>query len=59
MSELDPERRRSLLNIVEGWEQVIVTATELSPFPDRFLEQSTLLQVEQGSIQAIPPHGGL
>ncbi|MFQ5944901.1 MAG: DNA replication/repair protein RecF, partial [Anaerolineae bacterium] len=34
MSELDPQRRRFLLDAVEGREQVIVTATELSPFPN-------------------------
>ena len=59
ISELDPQRRRSLLDAVEGREQVIITATELRPFSSRFLEGSTLLRVEEGTIYPLPPDPGL
>ncbi|MFQ5946936.1 MAG: DNA replication and repair protein RecF, partial [Anaerolineae bacterium] len=59
MSELDPQRRRFLLDAVEGRDQVIITATELSPFPNRFQERTTLLRVEEGSIRPLPPDAAL
>ncbi len=50
LSELDPQRREDLLARIASWEQVILTATDASNFPEPFLLQSTLWEIKMGQI---------
>ncbi len=50
MSELDPARREYLLASI-GEEQVIITATELAPFPSNFLKKAALLRIVEGRVE--------
>lgn len=50
MSELDPARREYLLASI-GEEQVIITATELAPFPPDFLKKATLFRIVEGRVE--------
>ncbi len=51
MSELDPARREYLLASIENQEQVIITATELAPFPPDFLERAVLFRIVDGRVE--------
>jgi len=50
MSELDPARREYLLASIKGQEQVIITATELAPFPPDFLKKAVLFRIVEGTV---------
>jgi len=50
MSELDPARREYLLASIKGQEQVIITATELAPFPPDFLKKAALFRIVEGTV---------
>lgn len=50
MSELDPARREYLLASI-GEEQVIITATELAPFPPDFLKRAALFCIVEGRVE--------
>jgi DNA replication and repair protein RecF len=50
MSELDPARREYLLASI-GEEQVIITATELAPFPPEFLKKAALFRIVEGRVE--------
>jgi len=50
MSELDRARGRCLLQAVHGAAQVIISATDLSPYPPDFVAHAALWQVRQGTI---------
>jgi DNA replication and repair protein RecF len=52
MSELDPARREYLLASI-GEEQVIITATELAPFPPEFLARATLFRIVDGRVEPL------
>jgi DNA replication and repair protein RecF len=52
MSELDANRRRWVLNAIEGGGQVVLTATESEHYTPEFLAQTTVLRVQSGVIQA-------
>jgi len=51
MSELDPARRGYLLASIENQEQVIITATELAPFPPDFLKEAALFRIVEGKVE--------
>ncbi len=51
LAELDPRRRNDLLNSLQGMEQVILTATDLSHFSEDFTQKAALWKVSAGSIQ--------
>jgi len=51
MSELDPARREYLLASIGGQEQVIITATELVPFPPDFLKKAALFRIVEGRVE--------
>ena len=53
MSELDRSRGGYLLQTVDRVSQVIITATDLSLYPDDFVQRATQWQVRQGAIAAI------
>ncbi len=54
MSELDAERRRSLLDAVEGYNQVLVTATHLDDISQRVMEKASLFNVVSGNVEPLP-----
>lgn len=58
MSELDPARREYLLASI-GEEQVIITATELAPFPPDFLKRATLFCIVEGKVKPFPFSQGI
>ncbi len=51
-SELDSQRRAHLLQEVLHHEQVLLTATDLSSFPEEIVAQAHLYQVVSGVVQA-------
>lgn len=55
LAELDDERRRLLLQLVEEHPQVLITTANLDSFPARFRQRATLLQVEVGKIEVQAP----
>ncbi len=50
-SELDAQRRRHLLSEVMRHEQVFLTATDLSSFPEEILEQAHIYEVVGGELR--------
>jgi DNA replication and repair protein RecF len=55
MSELDIRRRGYLLSTIGNQQyQALITATDLAGFDPVFLEHSTLLEVNQGEVAALP-----
>jgi DNA replication and repair protein RecF len=56
MSELDPSRRHLLQGMIleQGQQQVIMTATDPSPFEAPFLHGADVYQVEAGAIRPAP-----
>jgi DNA replication and repair protein RecF len=56
LSELDPRRRHLLQGMIleQGQQQVIMTATDASPFEAAFLHGADVYQVEAGAIQPAP-----
>lgn len=55
MAELDADRRRLLLRLMEAHPQVLATTATIEAFPQEFRERSTLLHVEPGAIDVTPP----
>jgi DNA replication and repair protein RecF len=53
MSELDAQRRQTLLFALEGVEQAIITTTDLEDFTDDFRAQAQLLRVHAGSMKTM------
>jgi len=56
LSELDPRRRQLLQGMIleQRQQQVILTATDPSPFEAAFLDGADVYQVEAGAIQPAP-----
>jgi DNA replication and repair protein RecF len=54
LAELDVQRRACLLKYLEDAEQVILTTTDMSLFPEGFQQKCERWQVSQGSIEKIP-----
>jgi DNA replication and repair protein RecF len=55
MSELDEERRRYLMDVINGEQQVIITSTDLDPFAPPFLKQATVWRIDGGRVQQLSP----
>lgn len=55
LAELDNDRRRLLLRLMEGHPQVLATTANLDAFPLEFQERATLLRVSDGTIEMRPP----
>jgi DNA replication and repair protein RecF len=56
LSELDDRRRTELLAFAESYPQVLITGTSLTGYPEQFLADARLVQVESG--RATQPRGG-
>ncbi|MGE5617784.1 MAG: DNA replication/repair protein RecF [Sphingomonadaceae bacterium] len=50
MSELDPARRRLLLETIDASGQTLITATDMEPFSPEFLARAALFHIEQGAV---------
>jgi DNA replication and repair protein RecF len=55
MAELDEDRRRLLLRLMQTHPQVLVTTSNIGAFPDEFRDAATLLRVDAGSVDRRPP----
>jgi DNA replication and repair protein RecF len=55
MAELDDDRRRLLLRLVEAQPQVLITTANLAGFPEDFRSRASLLQVDAGRITTQAP----
>lgn len=55
MAELDDDRRRLLLRLMETHPQVLVTTSNVAAYPQEFREGATQLGVETGRITIEPP----
>jgi len=53
MSELDKERRRCLMDAINGEQQVIITTTDLGSFEPSFLEQATVWEIRGGRMEKL------
>ncbi len=53
MSELDGQRRTTLLHALAGVEQAIITTTDWDDFTPAFRSQAQLLQVQAGTVQVM------
>jgi len=53
LSELDSRRRDHLLQSVARYRQVLMTTTDLDHFETVFLEQASLFNVEDGTVQPL------
>lgn len=51
LSELDKERRRHLLEAISGYQQVLITTTDLDRFPAEFLNHVRKLEVVNGILR--------
>ncbi len=62
LSEMDSSRARSVIEAVSGYDQLLVTATEVERFPREFLDGAELFSVGGGTVtslsaQAAATHG--
>lgn len=55
LAELDDDRRRFLLRLMDAHPQVLVTTSNVASFPAEFQERATLLGVDAGAIDVRPP----
>jgi DNA replication and repair protein RecF len=55
LAELDDDRRRLLLRVIESHPQALVTTANVAAFPQDFRERATLLHVDAGRIDVQPP----
>ena len=53
MSELDAQRRQTLLNALDGVEQAIVTTTDWADFSPAFRKQARLLTITGGIVEPV------
>lgn len=53
LSELDPERRRHLLQAVSNYRQVLITTTDLDRFPSEFLSRAEKFRIADGRVEAL------
>ena len=51
LSELDTARRQQVLQKSLGYEQTLITATDLGFFPQEFLAQARVLKVLEGTVE--------
>ncbi len=58
MSELDPARRRLLLETIDNSGQTLITATDLGSFSPEFLARAALFHIEQGAVTRMTGRGG-
>ena len=52
LSELDAHRRAHLLEALNGYEQTLITTTDLEPFPPDMLERASRIHVTRGQLDA-------
>jgi len=57
LSELDPERRRHLLNRIDPHQQTLISMTDLAGLPPAFLAGALVLHVEGAKITAAERDG--
>jgi DNA replication and repair protein RecF len=57
LAELDPTRRKDLLQRVMESQQAILTATDLEMFTAAFSNQATLWQIHEGAVSALANMG--
>ncbi|HHY87579.1 MAG TPA: DNA replication/repair protein RecF [Chloroflexi bacterium] len=50
LAELDAQRRKDLLEILTQSEQSVLTTTDLTQFPEAFVRESTVWQVQTGVV---------
>lgn len=55
LAELDDDRRRLLLRLMDSHPQVLVTTSNVASFPTEFQEKATLLHVAAGAVEIRPP----
>jgi DNA replication and repair protein RecF len=55
MAELDDERRRLMLQLMESHPQVLVTTATLGAFPEDFRQRATMMRVASGTIEVQSP----
>ncbi len=55
MSELDPARRRLLLETIGSSGQTLITATDLDSFSPEFLARAALFRIDHGTVSQITP----
>ena len=53
MSELDGQRRRRLMELVNGAKQTVMTTTDVDAYSVSFLSQVVRYQVRQGRLEAV------
>src|SRR3972149_4084019 len=56
LSEMAASRRRSVIEAVSGYDQLLVTATDLDRFPQEFLDRAAVLSVSAGTVTTLPSH---
>jgi DNA replication and repair protein RecF len=57
LSELDVQRRRQVLERVQGFRQTLITTTDLAPFETGFLVMSTIYGVSSAGVQVVKEAG--
>lgn len=55
LAELDDDRRRLLLRLMDTHPQVLVTTATIDAFPEDFRERATLLHIRDGGIESRGP----
>jgi DNA replication and repair protein RecF len=55
LSELDPPRRERLLRYVDGYEQVLLAATDLDDFDPAFVRKAAVFTIGGGSVRRQEP----
>ncbi len=53
LSEMDAARRRAVLTLAAGYQQVLITGTDLDRFPAGFLAGAAVYAVEDGSLRSL------
>ncbi len=53
LSEMDASRRRSVFEAVSGYDQLLVTATDIDRFPQEFLDGAAVFSVTAGRVESL------
>ena len=50
LSEMDADRARSVIDAVSGYDQLLVTSTDVGRFPQEFLDRAEVFSVAEGTV---------
>ena len=57
MSELDSKRRELVLELIESYDQVLITIPDRKLLDNERIDESTLFSIKKGSVNSLKNNG--